>query len=114
MLKIKELRRELGLSQKELAQKVEISWQSISGYETGHAQPPVDILVKIADALQTSTDFLLGRENDYGVVEVKGAELTIEQNKLLNFFGILNQRGQIKVLSYIEGLTEAREYTVRG
>ena len=46
--KIKELRIELGLSQLEFANRVGVSRQSLSHYETGRVIPPIDVLKKIA------------------------------------------------------------------
>ncbi|MCM1043568.1 MAG: helix-turn-helix transcriptional regulator [Corallococcus sp.] len=64
MVKIRELRKEKGLTQQELAKKINVSLQTISGYETGYAQPPIDILIKIAQEFHTSTDYLLGLTDD--------------------------------------------------
>ncbi len=49
------------LSQKDLAEKISVQPILISRWETGKAKPNIDKLEKLADALETTTDKLLGR-----------------------------------------------------
>lgn len=58
--RLKERRKKCGLLQKELAEKVGISNRNISSYEHNDREPDYAILVKIAIALDCSTDYLLG------------------------------------------------------
>lgn len=60
--RVKELRIEKGLSQQELGFAIGVTKVSICGYENGTRLPNLEKLVKLADALETTTDFLLGRE----------------------------------------------------
>jgi transcriptional regulator with XRE-family HTH domain len=55
---LRELR---GLTQTEMGARSGIAAASISHFETGQRVPSIASLVKIADALQVSTDVLLGR-----------------------------------------------------
>lgn len=57
--RIAALRRQAGLSQAELAQRLKISASAMGMYEQGRREPSVDTLVAIARELQVSTDFLL-------------------------------------------------------
>lgn len=77
--------------------------QTISGYETGYAQPPIDILIKIADVLQVSTDYLLGRSNDIGIVEVQ-QNLTEEQSELLALFDKMSFQEKNQLLGFAKTL----------
>lgn len=103
MIKLREARREKGLRQADLAQIVHVSIQTISGYETGYAQPPIDILVKIANALEVSTDYLLGRENDVGLVEIK-TELTTDEQELVNLYRKMSFGDKNQLLGFAKGL----------
>ena len=60
--RVKELRIEKGLSQQELGSAIGVTKVSICGYENGTRLPNLEKLVKLADALETTSDFLLGRE----------------------------------------------------
>ena len=53
-LNIKERREQLGISQKELAEKVGISQSFLCDIEQGRSKPSIDTAVKIADALTIS------------------------------------------------------------
>lgn len=56
---IRTIRTQKGITQEELAERLFITRQAISSYETGRTRPDVDMLIKIAEALQTDTDALL-------------------------------------------------------
>ncbi|MCC0632997.1 MULTISPECIES: helix-turn-helix domain-containing protein [unclassified Clostridioides] len=58
--RIAKLRKELDINQKELATKVGITEASLSRYENNLREPKSEIIVRLAKALKTSTDYLLG------------------------------------------------------
>lgn len=60
--KIEELCKEKNITQKELSKNIEISENTIITWKKG-SYPRSDILAKIADFFNVSTDYLLGREN---------------------------------------------------
>ena len=62
--RIAELRREKGLNQDELAELAMLSRISIARYETGKIEPGAKALGRIADALEVSTDTILGRDEE--------------------------------------------------
>jgi transcriptional regulator with XRE-family HTH domain len=59
-IKIYELRKEKGLSQEEVANKLGVSRQSISLWETNQASPSVENLISFAKLFNTSIDELVG------------------------------------------------------
>lgn len=61
--KIKELRIERELSQKQLAAKIGVATNTVSQYESGKSKTSIDILANLAIELDTTTDFLLGLEH---------------------------------------------------
>ena len=61
--KIEARRKILGISQKELAQRAGITEASLSRYINNARLPKTEYLKKIADALHTTTDFLLGKDD---------------------------------------------------
>ena len=62
--KIKTLRKRQGLSQEELSERVEINATHLSRLETGKYQPSIDVLKRLADALEVSTDYLLSPDDE--------------------------------------------------
>lgn len=61
--RIKELRKERGMKQSELAKVLHISQQAIGSWETGRTIPGADTLNDLADIFNVTTDYLLGRPN---------------------------------------------------
>ncbi|MGM2820537.1 helix-turn-helix domain-containing protein [Bacillus cereus group sp. Bce001] len=64
---IRNLRKQKGITQKELAQSLQLSESTIGMYERNERQPDYNTLIRIADYFNVSTDFLLGR--DFNVKE---------------------------------------------
>lgn len=83
--RIKSLRTELGLNQPELATRLKVSKQTVSNWENGNRTPDNDMLIKIADYFNVSTDYLLGRtDNPKATVyieDMKDYNLKIEFDK---------------------------------
>lgn len=63
--KIKELRKNNGMTQSELAEKLGISASAVGMYEQGRREPDSDMILKLCEVFGTSTDYLLGK-NDNG------------------------------------------------
>lgn len=57
-LRVKELRKQKGWSQKELGNRIGVSYAQLNKYEGGTNVPPLDKLVGLASALETSLDYL--------------------------------------------------------
>ncbi len=62
--RLKEARTKKGLSQSNLAKKVKLHYTQIGRYENKGAQPSADILSKLADALDVTTDYLMSGSQD--------------------------------------------------
>lgn len=63
--RIRKLREERNMTQVELAEKVNVTKQAICSCENDINSPRPVVLARIADALDCSADYLLGREG-YG------------------------------------------------
>lgn len=59
--RIRDLREDRDLTQKEVAQFLGMSQTGYSKYETGENDIPTAVLIKLADFYHTTTDYLLGR-----------------------------------------------------
>ena len=58
--RIKELRKENGLSQIELAELCQVKQSCISKWERGATLPDIDMVITLTKVLHTSSDYLLG------------------------------------------------------
>lgn len=61
--RIRELREDHDLTQREVAEMLGMSQKGYSKYETGTNDIPTAVLIKLADFYKTSVDYLLGRTN---------------------------------------------------
>lgn len=59
--RIRDLREDSDLNQTQIAQILHCSQRAYSYYETGSRDIPTDILIKLADYYDVSTDYILGR-----------------------------------------------------
>ena len=59
-MRIRDLREDSDLSQKEIADFLHIKQNTYSQYENGHRQLPIEFLIALAKYYKTSTDYILG------------------------------------------------------
>lgn len=105
----KALRKEKGLSQVQLAKALKVSNGCIAMIETGKNEPTANTLLKYADFFQCTTDYLLGREDDFGNVVVqteKPAPLPQDEQELLNIYQALSPAHRAQILEYARYFAE--------
>ncbi|MBQ4573154.1 MAG: helix-turn-helix transcriptional regulator [Clostridia bacterium] len=84
--RIYELRTKKNLSQGDLADKLDVSRQSVSKWENNTAVPDLDKLIKLCDVFEISLDELTGREKiERDIVLVEAQKSTIKPNKVAGF-----------------------------
>ena len=64
IIRIKELREEFGLTQKELAAKIGNVQRNISNWGNGSSEPDCETLVRLADVFGVTMDELFGRNEE--------------------------------------------------
>ena len=74
---IKKLRMTCGITQVQLAKSLGVTKQSVSNWENDNIQPSIDMLIRIAEFFQVSTDYMLGLEtkNTIDVTELTDEEI---------------------------------------
>lgn len=102
--RLREIRLEHGLNQKELATLSELSPQSISSFENGINSPTVPSLLAISKALDVSVDYLLGRTDDLGAPVSLRQDLTDEERSFLDLFRRLSRGERVQLLAFAAGL----------
>lgn len=105
--KLKSLRLEHNLSQVDLAKMLDLSKNSINAYEKGRAEASIDTLIKLADIFNISIDYLVGREDDFGVVQssAPNLNLTMLESEMLSHFRKLDVSAQHKAIGYVYALS---------
>ena len=59
-MRLKDLREDSDLKQKEIAEFLHVKQNTYSQYENGQRQLPIDVLIKLAKYYNVTTDYLLG------------------------------------------------------
>ncbi|MBE7075177.1 MAG: helix-turn-helix transcriptional regulator [Clostridiales bacterium] len=119
MLKLKELRKEKRLSQKQVAEIVNYSQNLISSWEHGLREPSLEALITLANFFNVSVDYLIG--NDVNLPKEFNNSLNIKLTRHLTS----NQQACIKDILelddvlvvqakiYIKALKEAHEVLMK-
>lgn len=83
---LKSIRNDAGMTQKSLGEKIGVTSVTIGNWERGVRQPSFDLLPKLADALDTSVDTLLGKH--------RTARRNLAEEELLANYRQLDAHGQ--------------------
>ncbi len=62
--KIREFRKTINLTQKQMAERLNISERAYQYYESGQREPNLDTLFDISNVFDISIDYLLGKTNN--------------------------------------------------
>lgn len=118
--KIYKIRTDMGLTQKDFAEKVGVSQSAINFWENGKRQPRLLQLNQMADALNIST-FDLIDEEEYDsrftkefheeMIKAREQQIIDDKNKIIENYFKLNYTGKREACKRIQELTELREYT---
>lgn len=102
--RLKELRNNKNISQKELATVMFVSQQTIAKWETDKATPNPDTLLRLANFFNITVDFLIGRTNF-----INSRESVIYP--VVEKYKKLNTAGRNKVDEYINDLINSGNYS---
>lgn len=83
--RIRERRKRIGLTMKELGEKINAAESTVSGYESETRKPDIDTLKKIAFVLETNASYLLGETDDPSPPDKKGYSEDSDQSMGLAF-----------------------------
>ena len=90
--KLKELRKQSGLTQQQLASQIGVSKSVISFYELRERTPSPEVLIKLSSVFHVSSDYLLGIEKDRSI-DISG--LDEEDEKVVHILvDVLRRKNQ--------------------
>lgn len=116
---IKKIRKEKGLTQKQLGEKCKMSESTLRQYELGLRNPKLQTLTKIATALGVSLSDIMGKEEIDKIIETKSrikhqidnGIITTLPSSLLDNYSKLNDTGKREADKRVQELTEIPRYT---
>lgn len=95
--RLKQLRKELNMTQKELADKLGISRAAVGLYEQGKRNVDNDTLLKLSEIFNVSADYLLGNTDIKTPVDKISSALS-DNPDLLAFWNTLKEREDLQLL----------------
>ena len=108
--RLRELRFEKGVTQNELSRVTGLSHGCIAMLEVDKRAPTASTLVALADFFECSTDYLLGREDDFGVISIQNENsaptLSRDGKEMLDIFNSLAPEYQAQILEYARYFAE--------
>lgn len=121
--KIRIIRKKNGLTQKQLGDKLGVSYQMIAQYENGKRNPKIDTIISIACALNVEMFDLMSIQEYNAKIDQETNERIEEQiqrgqihvvdhkeNTLIENYSKLNAKGQDKAIEQVELLTKIPQY----
>lgn len=103
--RLRDLREDMDLSQKEVAKILNDSQQHYQLYESGKREPPFYIIILLAKYYGVSIDYIAGLTNCKGGLH----KISDEEKEVLNKYNALNDKRKGKAELYLEQLVEQQE-----
>ncbi|OFO02195.1 transcriptional regulator [Streptococcus sp. HMSC078H03] len=107
--RLKDLRKQAGLTQVDVAEKLGISQPAYASWERGVKKPTQDNLVKIAQILNVSVDYLVGNSEER-IDELDNIELLFRMNSK----GLTEEEKEIFKKELIEFMEERKKAFDKG
>lgn len=109
-MRIKKCRLSLHLNQKELSGQLNLSPRMVSFYENDERVPPADILIKLAQIFNVSTDYLLGLADEVtNAVCLNQTHIKPDEEIVLSIFRKLDQDYKDIVLGELKKCLKLQE-----
>lgn len=89
-----------------LAVELEVSQEAISQYISGKIHPKLETIVKMANLLNTSTDYLLDLTDDPTKPDFS---LNEKEHNIINLYRNLSDTEKIKVESYLAAINDLKK-----
>lgn len=100
---LKALRESAAVSQKQLAEAIGVSQQSINKYENHNIEPDIGTMIRIADYFDTSVDYLIGHTSIRRKFEnVTAYELNAEESKIVDDYRKLTKKQKACITTIID------------
>ena len=87
--RIQQLRKRKGISQEELADRIGVSRQAVSKWESGQTSPDLEKIVLLSDYFEVTTDYLLKGVSPAQAQTEPGAQIFTMAGSALNLIGLI-------------------------
>lgn len=102
MIKLKDLREEKKILQKEIASLLSRSSVTVGDWERGRTEPSIADLIVLANYFDVTVDYLIGRTDDFGFVPGQnGASLSADELALVEAYRKLPEKRRDAILDTV-------------
>lgn len=109
MNRIRAARKANGLTMKNLGKIIGVAESTVSMYETGKREPDNATLIKIANTLNVSVDYLLGHSDSDTIKNQQSSIPGLPDDDLIQIIANLTEQDAQRVRDFVQGLKAARE-----
>jgi len=107
LVNLRTLRHEANISQKQLADRIGVSQQSINKYENHNIEPDIATLIRIANYFQISVDYLIGNTSIRRKAEVvEEYALNHDESEVIKAYRKLSQKQKESVHTVINSYND--------
>ncbi len=103
MNRIRELRKEKGITQVRLSIELEVSQENVSAYEKGKYYPSAECLIKLRNFFDVNIDYILGL-TDFRHANVHADGLTSEEHRILAAYRNFDPIQKARLRGYADAL----------
>ncbi|AHA75302.1 MULTISPECIES: helix-turn-helix domain-containing protein [Bacillus] len=101
-VRIKEMRKETKLSQKQLGEKANVTESFISKIESGAKKPSIEVISKLAEILGVSVDYLLGHSDHKSLDKEKSQKVAKDVAELMERINRLSPEKRQAIINLID------------
>lgn len=110
--RIRDLREDADLTQKEVGIKLNMSQSQYQKYESGFVTPSINVLLSIAELYDVSLDYLLNRTNYKKVVQAE--TMRSKNNRLISYYNRLSLEDQDYIMGKMVELYKEKDTSKKG
>ena len=104
-MRIKEIRLQNGISQKQLALAIGVAQNTLSQYENGKRAPDFDTMARMSDYFHVSVDYLLGRDEEKLPTVISEEQDSIDE-ELMKYVRLMTPDQKQMLLAQMRVLSE--------
>ncbi len=108
MLKLKTIRQEQKITQKEIANNLNKSITTICDWERGRTEPSIEDLTKLSKIFNVSIDYLVNNSNEEGLIIMQN-ELSEDENYLIDLVRQLDMKDKSTIYELTELMVQAKK-----
>ena len=110
MVRIKELREEKEILQRDLSKALNRTRACVSSWEQGKTEPSIEDLIKMADLFNVTVDYLVGRTDESEINDKNNQPQKSPDEIISELFGGLPDRQKWHTIGFVQALYKGDDF----